>query len=753
MQIAGQNHSDTKEEYIMRFYNFWDKSKFNNSFYVKVLSCILVFSLLLVTLIFILTYGTVHNNALEQSYATEQSAISNISYSASEMQDVAYSMLNQIRNDPQLMRLIYSATADNLNNIHSMYLLQNYVEASSWLDSAYIYNAQEEIVVFTYTDGNNFALTFQSLEGFYDQDILCTLCDVDTSLELPLLRSVTRNNKEESKQLFTYYIPVRNSTSKCDGCFVVNINPERLMELSYGFTGDRERQIIIADSPDNFYTSSDALLQADDQQAVLEYVFSANEAQGQYTFKDAGIICVWSKAEDSPLYYISCVPYSEITQHSTTLRQWFVLFYLVIIAFSLVITFLMAHAIYRDYNSLHSRYTKEAKRYEDNYNYIKNALLRNFFSLGSTNFVIGTQFEDNNIAIESYSGYSLTLIKIKQYAETATNADVQSPHVRFTIHDSLEKFIPQSVRFEVVDMLQGYYLLICEQTEYAILKGALDEFAANFSSENACNISGLTAEKISHLNDLPQAYRKLVKEMEQLFFFSAERFLSLEYLAQHPVCGKDQLSDIREKLIARLNEQDFEQAELVLSNFFERWYEDFSNAYNTTDLLAADLAEFLLNFKRAYAVTLEFDPVRFRNEIYRCESSVGVKILFLNLLQDISSAFESVSNRSNYIDELLDLMDRHYHDPKLNVDGLADMVGLSVSHMQTIFRAATGHSISSHLRNLRLQQAAKLLEETDLSAGDIATKTGFGNTNYFYTMFKKHFSATPNEYRIKKKRR
>lgn len=735
---------------MMRFFDYLNRSKKKNSFYTKVLAYILIFSLLLISLIFFLTYLTVHNNAIDQSYATEQSAISNISYSASEMQDIAHSMLNQIRNDPQLMRLIYSATADDLNSIHSMNLLQNYVEASSWLDSAYIYNANEGLVIYTYNDGSDYVLTFNTLESFYDKDILIELCDVRESVELPLLRNITRS-AEGSKSLFTYYIPVRNSSSKCDGCFIVNINPSRLMELSYGFTGDRGRQIMIADSPENYYVDSEYLLDKETQRAVLNHVFSSGSSQGQYTFKDAGIICVWSKAEDSPLYYISCVSYSDITQYSRSLQQWFLLFYLAVLTFSLAITFLMAHTIYKDYNTLHSRYTKEAKRYEDNYNYIKNALLRNFFSLGSTNFVIGTQFEDNNIAIESYNGYDLTLIKIKQYAQLPVNADVQSPHVRFTIHDSLVTFIPRTIRFEVVDMLQGYYLLISEQTDYAVMKNVLHQFARSFSAENACTISGITAENIQQLTDLPATYRKLIKKVEQLFFFDGDNFISLKQLEQKPIYGKEELSGLREHLITSLNTQDFESAEQILSDFFDRWYENHTGMYETTDLLVSDLSEFMQNFKRGYAVTLEFDATRFRSEIYRCETSVGVKLLFTNLIQDISSAYESVSNRSNYIDELLDLMERNFHDPNLNIDGLANMVGLSVSHMQNIFKTATGHSISSHLRNLRLQRAAKLLEETELSAGDIASRTGFGNTNYFYTVFKKHFSITPNEYRTKMK--
>lgn len=52
---------------------------------------------------------------------------------------------------------------------------------------------------------------------------------------------------------------------------------------------------------------------------------------------------------------------------------------------------------------------------------------------------------------------NLTFIKIKQYAQSPAIADVQSPPVRFTIHDSSVKFIPRTIRFEVINFEEVYY--------------------------------------------------------------------------------------------------------------------------------------------------------------------------------------------------------------------------------------------------------------------------------------------------------
>ena len=48
---------------------------------------------------------------------------------------------------------------------------------------------------------------------------------------------------------------------------------------------------------------------------------------------------------------------------------------------------------------------------------------------------------------------------------------------------------------------------------------------------------------------------------------------------------------------------------------------------------------------------------------------------------------------------------------------------------------------------LRLNKATEFLAQTDVPISEIAERTGFGNSNYFYTVFKRHYAVTPSEYR------
>jgi two-component system response regulator YesN len=51
------------------------------------------------------------------------------------------------------------------------------------------------------------------------------------------------------------------------------------------------------------------------------------------------------------------------------------------------------------------------------------------------------------------------------------------------------------------------------------------------------------------------------------------------------------------------------------------------------------------------------------------------------------------------------------------------------------------------LLNIRIQEAKRLLRQTDLKVYEIASKVGFSNSDYFVTQFEKVERKTPMEYK------
>ncbi len=81
------------------------------------------------------------------------------------------------------------------------------------------------------------------------------------------------------------------------------------------------------------------------------------------------------------------------------------------------------------------------------------------------------------------------------------------------------------------------------------------------------------------------------------------------------------------------------------------------------------------------------------------------------------------------------------------LDRIIQTCGRSQEHVCRTFRKHLGKSPSEFLNEHRLQQAAQLLQFTNLPVTDIAFQVGYQNLSYFHRMFRKQFAIAPSEYR------
>ena len=72
---------------------------------------------------------------------------------------------------------------------------------------------------------------------------------------------------------------------------------------------------------------------------------------------------------------------------------------------------------------------------------------------------------------------------------------------------------------------------------------------------------------------------------------------------------------------------------------------------------------------------------------------------------------------------------------------------LNLSYLSHLFKVNTGLSFNTYLVNYRINTAKNLLEETDVSVGEISQRVGYGDFSHFSKIFKKYTGKSPNEYR------
>jgi two-component system response regulator YesN len=112
---------------------------------------------------------------------------------------------------------------------------------------------------------------------------------------------------------------------------------------------------------------------------------------------------------------------------------------------------------------------------------------------------------------------------------------------------------------------------------------------------------------------------------------------------------------------------------------------------------------------------------------------------FSSCLRDFVPPSRIVVRTRRYIRE-------HYGDPDIDLAKIAEYSEVSKNHLSWEFARETGENVTDFITRTRIQEAKKLLLETNLRAYEIAERTGYANVETFCRAFRKATGTSPRRY-------
>ena len=103
-----------------------------------------------------------------------------------------------------------------------------------------------------------------------------------------------------------------------------------------------------------------------------------------------------------------------------------------------------------------------------------------------------------------------------------------------------------------------------------------------------------------------------------------------------------------------------------------------------------------------------------------------------------------------FIEKVRGIILDHFHDKNFDVQKLASIIGMSRSQVLRKVKIATGKSINFLIKEIRLSESVKLINNEEYTFAEIAYKVGFNNPQYFNKCFHDFYGYTPGEYKKSK---
>lgn len=119
---------------------------------------------------------------------------------------------------------------------------------------------------------------------------------------------------------------------------------------------------------------------------------------------------------------------------------------------------------------------------------------------------------------------------------------------------------------------------------------------------------------------------------------------------------------------------------------------------------------------------------------------VAVSRLSADIVGELRSVDEPV------LAAVFDVIEARYAEP-ISLADVAAELGLSGGHLTTVVRRRTGRTVQQWIAERRMQEARRLLTDTDLPVAAVGRRVGYPDAGYFIRRFAREHATTPLPWR------
>lgn len=126
-----------------------------------------------------------------------------------------------------------------------------------------------------------------------------------------------------------------------------------------------------------------------------------------------------------------------------------------------------------------------------------------------------------------------------------------------------------------------------------------------------------------------------------------------------------------------------------------------------------------------------------------------LKNILIEFSLNSDSYIAELKSNSGIINNIKEYVRKNYYK-NIKLKDIANEFYINSAYLGRLFKKETGLAYSDYLNKIRLDNAKKLLQRTNLHIYQIADKVGYKNSDYFIIKFKERENCTPMEYKNKR---
>jgi AraC-like DNA-binding protein len=696
----------------------------------------------------------------------------------------------ELFSEPSIRRLLYGRDLSNFETLTGIRRIDSVRSMGRYIHSIYIYNAGIDYVYSSSETVSN------HLHRFEDRGLLELLYQDDDYFGLiPIARYINAGRRSVPVHSFVFGA-TSSFAPEPRSLLVINVTLDWLDEivhwgLSSLYMVDAEGRVLYHDDPRLFLADLSSEL-------FIQEVLHSGSASGAFVANVSGERSLVLHAGSDGLFFIRVFPYAQVMADLRRMRLATLLSVLVVLIFGVLVAFILSRRLYQPIHRLVQAFGPAGPAGDATRDELGN------LSMAIESMVARTTSLEESNRVRSRV-LQVEVLKEFLQGETLGLPDAaalfREYDLPFTADQSFKLLVMRQSepgKPQVADLLQAAFAGVPDIVACATSIG--EQVAILIQDDGGrtledCLIPQLQAgspgviamsDSIPVADEIPAAFAAL-RELVRFGFMSRPGELLLLTKRQAVSSSFEYPSAIEKRILQAAKAGDRQLAGMALQDFikaaasyrYDLFRFSVRRLYVSVQALSHEAASLLACTGNAStesgkapgkesgalgkeSCALGKKPGALGKEPGALGKKPGFEALpaepmtmaeltgpFRQLFDAICSAVES-SRMARYQElacGIQRLIQEGYADPNLSLQGIADSLGFSVSHVSRFFKDATGLSVADAIIDFRLNVAKRLLLEGDAPIREIAQRVGLVNENYFYTLFRRKVGLTPAAFR------
>ncbi|MBB6635253.1 helix-turn-helix domain-containing protein [Cohnella thailandensis] len=733
----------------------------NRSLYNKLFLGIVLCTVVTLTLTSSILLIFFNRIALGQVYRSDLSTLTQTSSEVVSMTDSAQSLSFQIYRNLNVSKLMFYSDPNIYDTVAAMAELQNYLLSMTYIESIYVYNPKSEYMYISARQGQNGMIEKGEL---IDGEILTLLSHYKdykpfTPIPRTLLVDADTGRKEAVYSYLCY--DAIGSPKVVNSAVIVNIKAQWInKDIGNHSNGDMGKSFIIDNR--GRLLSGDELIAGnlkEEARPILEKIISDPDS-GYIVEKVNGekSLISYTRPDALEWRYVRSTPYHLVTHEVRDIQRTTIGIAALILVGGLLLSWYLSRRLYVPIDRMANRMKMLEVEKRNSLYTVRQDFLRNLVhgreainpkTLRARLATFGIGFDFNN-------EYRLVLLKIDRFKEFAESREADLRVYKYAILNISSELSSQAYPVETVDLEGDSVLLLLgaanspEQADEIYLQSLLAQIQKAVEEHLRISVTIAYSELDNQVLHLHSMFKKVKEAAQYRMLKGHGALIKAQEVLVPPIKEYVYPEDREKKLVDAMMSGKLEEARCQYEQIIgEASRYPIPVLQSVITHLTLKLVSIMRIMQKNHNFEFEHNPEWAAPAMERFETLQEVDEFFGSVMSEIQEKL--VEKRSLRHEDLIkrinDAIARHYSDPNLSLNWIAEELDMSPSYIGRIYKQITFKAIVDVINAVRMERSLELLQQTHYSVAEIAERCGFTNSSYFYRMFKKHFGLTPTDYR------